>query len=427
MGTLPLGGFGSGAESAMVPGPIYFRSILALALVPRIGVAWLVLSTHPPAWFFNNAADLGYLAQSVVSGHGLSSPFGGTTGASALITPGYPLLIALIFRILGSYSLASAVAVISLQTLCAVLTVVVMMHMANRLFGAQTANLAGVFWAVSPPLLWLPILFWETCLSTLLMTGAMALALLIVKRPGRKLWLLAGAYCGLALLVNPALILAMIAMLAWAAVQTRSASRYDSLAGLILMLAIFAPWPIRNVRIMHAPIPLRSSFGYELWQGNREGGDGKFDDSLYPLHSQSQYAEYASRGELAYMRSKSALAIAYVRAHPGVFLRLTARRVARFWIGTGGKGDLLEVELHAVATMVLGLWGLILLFRRNISTAKLFLVPLLLFPLPYYITDIKFRYRFVIDPLMTILAAYAITQWIALRRGSNRRIAAPSS
>jgi hypothetical protein len=43
--------------------------------------------------------------------------------------------------------------------------------------------------------------------------------------------------------------------------------------------------------------------------------------------------------------------------------------------------------------------------------ADLMALPLLLFPLPYYITHAEFRYRLNIDPLLTILAAYAVTQW----------------
>jgi len=39
----------------------------------------------------------------------------------------------------------------------------------------------------------------------------------------------------------------------------------------------------------------------------------------------------------------------------------------------------------------------------------LFLLPLLLFPLPYYITHAEFRYRLVVDPLLTVLAAYAVS------------------
>jgi hypothetical protein len=42
--------------------------------------------------------------------------------------------------------------------------------------------------------------------------------------------------------------------------------------------------------------------------------------------------------------------------------------------------------------------------------AVLMALPLLLFPLPYYITHAEFRYRLNIDPLLTLLAAYAVTQ-----------------
>jgi hypothetical protein len=47
--------------------------------------------------------------------------------------------------------------------------------------------------------------------------------------------------------------------------------------------------------------------------------------------------------------------------------------------------------------------------QRRLSLAVLFLLPLILFPLPYYITHAEFRYRLVIDPLLTILAAYAVS------------------
>jgi hypothetical protein len=36
-------------------------------------------------------------------------------------------------------------------------------------------------------------------------------------------------------------------------------------------------------------------------------------------------------------------------------------------------------------------------------------LPLLLFPVPYYVTHAEFRYRLNIDPLLTVVAAYAIT------------------
>jgi len=370
----------------------------------------MALFGHLRIKLFDEAPDLGFLAQSLSSGRGFSSPFGGSTGPSALVTPGYPAIVGLIFHLFGSYSIASASAVMLLQTLFTVLTVAVIMWVARRLFGDRTANLAGVFWAVSVPLLWMPILFWETSLSTLLLTGMVALALRCVEKPSVSLWAIIGVYCGLAMLVNPALILAMLAVACWTVYRTRSSSLHGPLLGVLVMLAVFAPWPIRNARVMHAFIPLRSSFGYELWQGNRAGADGVFDASLYPANSRLEFADYASKGELAYMREKSALAKAYIRAHPSEFIWLTAKRAVRFWMGRDGKIDSIPMELYMATIALLGLLGLATLFKKHRATAVLFLMPLLIFPLPYYITDMKFRYRLTIDPLLTILVAYAVIQ-----------------
>jgi hypothetical protein len=54
----------------------------------------------------------------------------------------------------------------------------------------------------------------------------------------------------------------------------------------------------------------------------------------------------------------------------------------------------------------MGIWRLV----KKVASAWQSCSPaLMLFPLPYYITHAEFRYRLVIDPLLTILAAYAVT------------------
>ena len=100
-----------------------------------------------------------------------------------------------------------------------------------------------------------------------------------------------------------------------------------------------------------------------------------------------------------------------MRAHPGEFLRLSGVRFIRFleWYRHQRDGSVIFM-LHAVLTTTLGGMGIWRLWqRRRFSVAVLFLLPLLLFPLPYYITHAEFRYRLVIDPLLTVLAAYAVS------------------
>jgi hypothetical protein len=298
-----------------------------------------------------------------------------------------------------------------MQLVFSLLTVLCIMHVARRSFGIRTANMSGVFWAVSLPLIWMPTIFWETCLSTLLMVGMVALALHRERSPSGPLWALMGAYSGLAALVNPSLLPALLTLMGWAAWQTRKTLWYFPVALLALSM-VFAPWPIRNARVLHAFIPLRSTVGLELWMGNRAGATGFLDESVFPIFNRWEYDQYVSKGEVAYMQDKSALAKAYICAHPSAFLRLSAVRFFRFWTGTGNQDGSVIFTLHGVLTSSLGFMGIWRLVREGrLRVAFLFLMPLMVFPLPYYITHAEFRYRLVIDPMLTILAAYALTSF----------------
>ena len=384
--------------------------ILILALGARLLILWFAVARFPHNWLYSRGIELGTLAQSLVAGQGLSSPFGGSTGPTALLAPGYPAVIALFFRVFGSFTFTAAIAVMAMQLLFNVMTVLLMMQIARRCFGIRTANLAGTFWAVSLPLIWMPTIFWETCLSALLLVGMIALALRCEQRPGPLLWAVLGAYSGVAALVNPALLPALLAMLGWAAWQTRKTSPYSPVLSVLVLLLVYAPWPIRNARALGAFIPLRSTVGFELWMGNRPGATGFLDESQFPLFNRWEYDQYVSKGEVRYMGDKSALAKAYMRAQPAEFLRLSTLRFIRFWSGTGTQDGSAFFTIHAVLTTSLGVAGMWRLFKENrVSLAVLFLLPLMLFPLPYYITHAEFRYRLVVDPLLTILAAYAVT------------------
>ena len=253
------------------------RAILALALALRLAVVWMVLFRYPRNWLFSKSPDLVFLAKSLASGGGLCSPFGGSTGPTAFLAPGYPAILGLVFRLFGDYSFAASAVMMGLQTLFSVLTVAVIMHVSCRIFNAHVAKVAGAFWAVSLPLIWLPAVLWDTGLSTLLLTGMVALALRVANKPAKGHWPVMGAYVGLAMLVNPSLMPSLFAIVGWTVHQSRPLWRCGPWVCLLTWLAVFAPWPLRNARVLHAFIPLRSNFGYEVWQGNHPGATGFLD------------------------------------------------------------------------------------------------------------------------------------------------------
>jgi hypothetical protein len=373
---------------------------------------------------------MGLVANSLIHGLGYGSPFGGSTGPTAIVAPGYPTLIAAIFVVFGSYTFASAIAIIAMQILFSLLTIWLMMHIADEVLDSHSAAVAGAFWAVSLPLLWIPDIFWETSISACSVVGVIALALRCRRAPTRTAWILLGSCCSLVALVNPALLPSLAAIMGWAAYQTRRAGWTGPVLGLLALVLLFAPWPIRNAYDFHAFIPLRSTVGLEMYMGNRPGATGRLDESLFPMINRAEFASYVSKGEVAYTNGQSVQAWKYIRANPGVFVKLSLRRIYRFWAGTGNVDGPAIYEVHALLTTILGGVGLVLLWRNRMRAfAVLMALPLLLFPFPYYITHAEFRYRLNIDPVLTILAAYAATQIVTAwsHRHSTEPIPQPAA
>jgi hypothetical protein len=385
--------------------------VLAVALLARLAALRNAIQDHPHDWLYTRGIEMGLLANSLLHGLGYSSPFGGSTGPTAFIAPGYPTLVAAVFLVFGTYSFASAIAIMVLQTFVSLLTIWLMMWIAREMMNDDTAKLAGGFWAISLPLIFVPTIFWETSISACALTGMIALALRCRRAPTMRAWIGIGAGCGFVALINPALLPALLAILGWLAYQTRKTMRAGLAVGLLALLLVFVAWPIRNAYRFHAFIPLRSTVGFELWMGNRPGATGFLDESLFPMYNKAELASYVAQGEVAYTQGKSEQAKEYISEYPGVFVRMSLRRFFRFWTGTGNNPGSAFYMVHSVLTSGLGLIGILILCKkRKYGFAALVALPLLIFPLPYYITHAEFRYRLVIDPILTILAAYAVTQ-----------------
>jgi len=394
--------------------------VLGVALGLRLLVLGIILAKYPRDWLYTRGMEMGLLAKSLLAGDGLSSPFGGATGPTAFIAPGYPILVAGIFRLFGVYSFRSVIVILLFQVAINLATIWLIMSLADELFDRRTALLAGWVWACSPPLLWLPTIFWDTSISICALLGVMSLALRIRRDPSRKLWILMGACCGITGLVNPALILVLAAIICWAGWQNTREHRTGMIAAAIAALIVFSPWPIRNAYAFHAFVPLRTTVGFELWMGNHPGSTGYLDESLFPTFNPQELADYDRMGEIAYTSHKSQLAETYIRQHPARFAVLTLRRIFRFWTGTGTQNGSLLFVIHAAITSFTGLAGLFLLLRlRRLSEGVLFFIPILLFPLPYYITHAEFRYRLVIDPELVILGSFALVDLFARRQGTS--------
>ena len=229
----------------------------------RFALIFSVLRRHPPAWFFARGEEVGFVARAVLEGRGFSSPFGPPTvvptGPTALIAPGYPLLVALVFGAAGVGSAAAAAVLMGLNAVLNVLTAALILQLSRRVARERAALLATGLWAFSPPLLWMPTIFWETSLSCFLLLAAAGFAPSLRVGTSRR-WMCAGAFAALAGLCNPALLpsLGGLGFLAWACGRRRLR---PAAAGVLVFVLAYGAWPLRNAVRFGAFVPTRTTVG----------------------------------------------------------------------------------------------------------------------------------------------------------------------
>lgn len=386
--------------------------MVGTALLVRLILVSYALLHFGPAWFFSRGSEMGLLADSLVHGQGLSSPFGVPTGPTAIVAPGYPFLVSIVFRAFGSYTWTSALCLMLFHVACNTTTVWLIYRSGRLIANESGALVVAMFWACSLPLIWMPTIFWETSLSTLAIIGMVSIMLSVQESRPLHFWFVCGSCCGVAALFNPALVLSLGALVAYTICRTaKQAPRAERLAiccaGCVL---VFFPWPLRNAHVFHACVLTRTTVGLELWMGNHPGSTGFLDASLFPTYNHAELADYQRRGEIGYTNHKGQLARTFIEAHPVGFLLLSSRRFVRFWTGSGTSAGSVLFSLHATLSSLLGSCGLYFLWReRKREVCLTFLLPFLLFPLPYYVTHAEFRYRLLLDPLLFTLSAKALS------------------
>jgi 4-amino-4-deoxy-L-arabinose transferase-like glycosyltransferase len=361
---------------------------------------------------------MGRIGASLAAGHGFSNPFGGSTGPTAWEPPLYPYLIYGVFAAFGLYTKTSAIVLLAFNSLCSALTCIPIYRIAQRIFSERVAVGSAWAWALLPNVIfWCTRWIWETSLSALLLAAIFWLALTLEDRDGWLPWALFGALWGVAALNSTSLLSFLPAAGLWAWYR-RAKRGKRSLAGVLLASIVFigliSPGLVRNYRTFGKFIFIRDNFGAELRLGNGPGADGTWMEYLHP--SQDTYAlrQYQAMGELAYIAMRKRQALDYMRADYPRFAVLCVKRFVYYWAGPPKATQPpwmndLKNSLF-LASSVLTFWGLGRALRMRKQGAWLFVWLILLLPAVYYVVFPAPRYRQPIEPEMTILCVFVITE-----------------
>ena len=415
-----------------MPGKLRTRTIRMLFVSMAIGLA-IRLAVIPfvyREWLDPFVLDhwaFGRVARSLASGHGFGNTFA-NTGASALMPPVYAFVLATIFRIFGTYSIASIFAAAALNSLISVLTCVPVFFIALSAFGERTARWSVWAWALSPyGIYYSSDWLWSTCLVTFLLALLFLISMRLESSPSPLGWAGFGMLTGLAALTEPVVLAVAPLIAALSCYRLRRAGKPWLTPGIVAALAamlVLSPWIVRNYRAFHRLIPIRDGFGLELYLGNNGYSERWVNSSLHPNHNDAELKEYEQSGEPAYMAHKQRQALSWIRAHKGWFAAITLRRALYMWTGfwSFDKAYLDEEPLDppnilvATTLTLLAFAGLAVAFREGNRSAPRFALTLLFFPLAYYVSHPETYYLRPLDPPIAILGMFAAIRFAERRR-----------
>jgi len=407
---------------------LFWTVVVALAI--RLVVVGFVyqgfLDPGRDHWEFG--FESGKIARSIVMGQGFSNPLYWTnSGPTAEIAPVFPYLLAGVMAVFGIYTKASALAMLTLNSLFSALTCVPVFFLAKKSFGAREARWAAWTWAFFPYAVYFSAdSMWDHALLALLLAWLLVMAMHLQDTTRLWEWAGFGFLWGLSALTNPVVLGTLPFIAGWVCYrlhQQRKNWFRPAATAALAVIATLAPWLVRNYRAFHQPVFLKDGFPLAFLAGNLGNTQHWWNGTVDPCGSAAELAEFQRLGETAYLRGKWRQMFALIKANPQMVLRRSLRRVVYIWTGYWSfQRDYLREEpfdppniIFCTAVTLLGLAGLSKARRRAPATALLYALVLLVFPMVYYFTHPDVAYRHPLDPEIVILGSYAVVCWLRAR------------
>ena len=304
------------------------KAALAALLLAAAAVrlAWVfAVDVDPRSGFHLDMTWYDLAAQRVLQGALLRGPDGTPT---AFWPPGYPLLLAAAYGLFGTHLVVAKL----LNVALALATCGFTYALAARLFGAPLGLCAAAILAFLPDHVWYaPLLLSEITFTALLAAMLWLFAVWSERGVEGPRWIAFGALVGAAALVRgtAALFLAVPFTAWWLAERRAGPALRRTLAATFGMLAVVAPWTLRNALVMGAPIAVASSVGISFLYTHNPHAEGSAtlrhaayrNELLRDLRALPQ-----PQREVAEMQAGLREGLAWMLANPGRELALVPQR-----------------------------------------------------------------------------------------------------
>jgi hypothetical protein len=361
------------------------------------------------------------IAYSLITQGIYGNPYKVPTGPTAHAVPGFVLLLAANYKLLGT-GLLGQFGRCSLLVISGYAALFGLYPTFAEWFGFpfESGLLAGFLSAIFVVRRSFEVFRgWDESWTGIILAGLLYLALRRYRSGrhdiGNAVWW--GVCWGVVMYLNFSVLSVLAGLLLVEFLYERSFVVFRNACVTVAVVAlIISPWVIRNYKALHGFALMRSNLGLEVYFGNHPGAmvsaelmDLAPDSETAHPHPEKDVSEaiiVQRMGELNYMHRDLHLALSWISEHPGDFLKLTAQRILFFWCGP--LNHKLESTVICAYTL-LGFIGFFLIPKRvGKLQFRIWCTVFVFYPLMYYIVPWAARYRVPIDWMIWLPAGLLV-------------------
>jgi 4-amino-4-deoxy-L-arabinose transferase and related glycosyltransferases of PMT family len=250
---------------------------------------------------------------------------------------GYPAFLALLFTFTGPHLVVVQFA----NLVLAACTYWLLFYFTKTIFKSDsTARLSILLLTLYPNnAAYIPFVVSEMLYTCLLLF----VSLLMLTRQSTSAILLCGIAFGFATLIKTQTLL--LAPLLATIAYSKDWTLHDFKAGIIraitisiLMLAVIAPWTLRNYLVFDEFIPVSTNGGTSLLAGNNPSVVGDYTRDFSDTDPLYKEAGFSAANQVASDRRARELAKSWILENPGTFIGMMPKKFFRFW-AMDGEGE----------------------------------------------------------------------------------------
>jgi hypothetical protein len=364
-----------------------------------------------------DSAELISVARCLAHSHMFGNPFPTPTGPTAIVAPGYPFLLSLIYSAFGDGVTGEVVQEITCA-LVSSLGIAMIVFFAEAGVTVGAGALAASLGALLPTKLWIETKgAWSTPYDALILLLLCILTLKHWKQPylTARTAILHGILWGLAMLFAPAFLPILLAFLlvGWFLLTQKQRATYVGWACLLIVTAviILIPWTVRNFTRLGGFVFVRDNLGLELYTANNDRALPTLEENMklpkrpHPNDNHIEAEELIRQGELKYNKLKLGAAIRWIVSNPSRFVLLTMQRFLYFWYPNSNQ---IWKRVVAGVITLLGWIGFFFSYRTHHLASIMIAVLWIVYPLIYYVMQADPRYPYPIYWTLLLMAAVSV-------------------